>query len=258
MAIALLASQVPIPNYYSGLLTLADIEAYNFPPPVSRTIVQGMIAEGPPNITRNAGGQDLQARYGCGAYGVANGLGLSDGGGLDVVVAAGAAVADGVIDVPEDIIITITNGGRNHLWLCQDGTGTHELTALTVPTGGIVYLGSVVASGGAISGAFDYSGVVYIKNGVAERSTADPAEPGDVPSAETRYWTKTLGGLYWWDGAAYHRLSDGMSPSLSTIPAGKTVTIPTGMQQIVNTDSDTPFEVLGTLDVLGRMDTVTL
>lgn len=228
----LLATQVPVPNYYSGLLKLYDIEQGTSDPPISRKVTSGDTVTVPTNITRNAGGQDLLARYGAGAYGIAYGLGLSAGSGLNVVIAVGQAVADGVIDVPVALTLTVAdNSPRIHVWLKQDGTATYANNLLTVPTGGIVYLGSCVTSGGSITGgSFDTSGVMYIVNGTPERTTADPGKPGDTPSANTRFWTTTLGGRWLWDGTRYYRQMDGMSVNQTTINTGESLAVPPSTQ----------------------------
>lgn len=152
--------------------------------------------------------QDMAVRYGGGgAYAIARGLALVSVSNLTGAISKGHALIDGVVNVGEDISITLTDGAQNYVWLLRDGTKQIVLNSLAPPVQAACYLGCLVCDGGQIT-LLDVSGVVYVRGGVLRRVTADAGMPDDSPPANVQFLAVTQGGRYWWDGEAYAALSE--------------------------------------------------
>jgi len=207
MPTTLLATQVPIPTVYSGFLRLADGENTTGNSPVAKRLATGDFGgTASSKLNRNGTQLDLTSRYGGGAYSVLYGLALGTGSGLNLAVGAGHASIDGIVEVPSNTTLTVPgSSARVHIWLQRDGTLTYVNNSLTPPVNPAAYLGSCVTGVSSIT-SVDDSGVLRLTSGLPVRSTADPMEPGDTPSASTMFLTKTLGGTYLWDGGRYLEL----------------------------------------------------
>lgn len=190
------AVQVPGTAVYKGNTGQA--------PPTSIQFTSGAFTGVTASLNSNSKGSDMAQRYGSGGYAIGTGLTLSAGTGLICTVAQGQAVIDGLVEIYTATDVVVTASTTNWIWLKQDGTLVATVTT-TKPSGNCVCLGAAITSGSAVT-SVDYSGVVYWKGGTMYRETADPGAPGDSPDSSLRFWTKTLGGQYYWDGTAYHAL----------------------------------------------------
>lgn len=201
MPVTLTAANVPAPVVNSTLELVAD--AYNSlgtdGPNVLYNLIQGATTFAS-KWNANMKALELIGRGGCGTYCILNGLALSDGGGLDVDVAAGQALIDGVVEIQATSITVPDETARVFIWLKQDGTLTYA-TNTSVPSGGKVLLGSCETGSGAIT-SLDTSGVLYSRGGLAIRETADTGVPGDTPG-NVVFLTKATSGMYMWNGSAY-------------------------------------------------------
>lgn len=161
---------------------------------------------------------DALGRYGAGIYAVAFGLDLSAGAGLSAHVSNGLAMLDGpiAIDVQPAGYDThvLSDNTDNYVWLSRSGAFGHRTTAdgvnMLLPPSNTepwVYLGRMTTLAGAIT-ATDYSGRLGYQGGLPIRRTNDAAKPGDTPGAALAFYTRTLKGLWLWDGAAYRLILD--------------------------------------------------
>ncbi len=250
MPVTLLASQVPIPTGYSGFLTVASANndsGGNQPvyDGYSAGSLGGIVST---KLNKNAQRSGLEARYGGGAYAIGHGLGLADGGGLTVDVAAGHAIIDGTVELATTGAVVLPDNSTCYVWLKRDGTLTQVAGSLVAPENTAVFLGRVVTLSGSITG-IDDAGRVELIGGFPVRETADVGEPGDTPGATTAFLAKTLAGLFLWDGSVYHRFIQGMAANKDSIASGETVYIPVD-HQVLLFDS---LNNAGTLVVAGKM-----
>jgi hypothetical protein len=175
-------------------------------PLTSKSYVQGMLPSAVrPNLNENAGRQDLLGRYAGGAYAVVTGLDLSAGSGLTLNIAAGHAVIDGPVIYPGGSV-SLTDAGRNWLWISRAGAITVVFNSLVPPAGAYALLGSALTSAGSIS-SVDQSGVLYLRGSTATRRTADTVQPTDTPPASLQFFHRGASKLWWWDGSAYWQVS---------------------------------------------------
>jgi hypothetical protein len=137
------------------------------------------------------------------------GLELTDGGGLTLNISAGIAGLDGPAEVKTATTFSLTDNVTNYVWISRGGT----INAVTSASGSPLsppdaatpwaYLGAVTTLDSIIT-EIDYSGRLQQNQGnLAQRQTADEAEPQDSPPTSVRFLTKTRGGLYLWDGQSY-------------------------------------------------------
>lgn len=171
------------------------------------TVVQEMVTAGATSAAtarekynRNDARTDNVGLFGGGGYAVNYGLALSVSSGLTLAIAAGhLGIAAGIYrDAGTQ---AVSNGADTYLW--ASATGDLLLsTSLTVPDGGLLYLGRVTASGGIIT-AIDQSGVFFRRGGICFRRTADLAEPQDSPPSTIAFLTQTPNDLWLWDGTGY-------------------------------------------------------
>lgn len=149
------------------------------------------------------------ARYGGGAYAVAYGLDLEDGGGRNVRMTLGVQLCDApivytavkTVEIPDNLYDPGDLSSRAHIWLSRAGDLSYR-TDLTLPVTPSIYLGSVRTDAGAIYD-IDYSGRLELGGGFVFRKTADVAEPSDAPPENIRFWNQTTGGFYFWTGEEY-------------------------------------------------------
>ncbi len=203
MTVSLLAEQCPAIQTPTALITKSSAYALSATAPVAQSLSTGDTTTVGPKLNSNAMQLDLLGRYGGGGYAVAYGLTLSaPASGLNLNIAAGHAVIDGVVEVPAATTLAVPgSAARVYVWLQQNGTLTYT-TSLTAPAGACCFLGSCVTGAGNITDV-DTSGVLYLRGGVLWRETADEGEPTDEPPATVMLFTRTLGGLYQWDGTEY-------------------------------------------------------
>lgn len=156
---------------------------------------------------------NLLGRYGGGGYAVWQGLDLSDGGGLTLNVSAGQAGADGPAEKTAAATLALTDNVLNRVWISRLGVLSAVTSASASPLAPPdtatqwVYLGAANCASGVIT-VIDYSGrVSQLQGSLMWRRTADAGEPGDTPAATVRFLTRTVGGLYLWDGTAYEQIS---------------------------------------------------
>jgi len=232
MPITLAATAVPPPQVPGTEFWIADNSVNVAPPsiPQAQSIGQGASGAGslPSDWNQNACRMDLLARHGGGAMGLLYGLVLTAGTGLVANVSAGHVLIDGIVEVYAATTIVVSASQTNWIWLKTDGT-LEARTALTAPATSAVLLGAAVTDGSGVT-SIETAGVVYIKNGVPERSTADTGKPADTPNASWRGWTKATSGNWWWNGTEYQRLVDDIAFNKDAIASGESVYIPLNYQ----------------------------
>ena len=171
----------------------------------------------------------LLGQIGGGGYGIVSGLALSPTSGLNVAVAPGIALVDGLLELVASapygaqVLVpppyTLPNNATSYVWLTQTGALV-SATTLSPPAGARIFLGTVTTLSGAVTG-IDSSGVLTARGGWFTRSTGDIGPPLDAPPA-LNLLTATTTGLYLWSGGAHTLLSQ---PGLSaTIAATQTLT----------------------------------
>lgn len=250
MTISLLASacpavQVPVTASYKTTAHSAGagatlLTSYTIPE-TSNAIVGA--------INGNAAAAEMLSRYGAGGYGIGTGLALSTGVGLNVRVGLGQAVLDGLIEIaatPTSPPAAPDNTALTYIWLGRSGVIYAQATT-AAPVEPAVYLGAITTLAGDIT-AVDTSGVCYWRGGILYRETADLGQPSDTPSASVVLLTRTVGGLWLWDGAEWALLPDGLACQVSSVVSGATVRVPAGHQAQAWGD----FAVIGSLMVFGE------
>lgn len=252
MPVTLTTADVPAVYMPSGFVDLdaAENNTGASGAAVLRTFYQGQVDDVPEFLNRNVASQELGVRYGGGANAVGYGLDLSAGVGLVVNVAQGHAIASGgVVQVSSgQSVAGVPNNSRVYIWLKDNGDGTFGFaygTTTARPTGGVVFLGSVLTASGSVS-SVDQSGVVYLRGGVPFRETADVGAPTDAPPSMVLLH-RTLDGLYLWDGTEWSRVPGELAHQATSVAAGKTELVPAGRQAVIHG----AFDVDGTLDVYG-------
>lgn len=217
MAVTLLASQVPAPVVPGTPNYMADQNSTTGTPSTSLALTSGNLgAQVSGKLNRNHAGYDQQSVYGGGGYGIGSGLVLSAGAGLTVAVADGQALVNGMVELRNTSSTTAVVGatGTAWVWLMQNGTLTVQNGTTAKPSGNCCLLGAALTNATAVT-AVETAGVVYFKNGLPWRETADAGAPGDSPDSSLRLFTKTAGGTYFWDGTA-HRLVAGSTTRAGT------------------------------------------
>ena len=197
---ALNATACPVPIVVSPFLSRAGATPNHA---VSFTPGQVTVT---PSLNQNAVYLDQLAI--CGGSNLAaiiSGLALSAGSGLQILCATGWALCGGVIEVGSALNVALTASTTNYIWLLPSGA-LSKTTTLSPPASQAIYLGAVVTSSTAVT-SIDYSGVLYLQGSMPVRTCGDSGTPGDTPPAGTWFATKTGGGLYLWDGSAYHHLA---------------------------------------------------
>lgn len=186
-------------------------------PPTSVEFSTGSFTNVSANLNINSKGADMAQRYGSGGYGVGSGLTVSAGTGLTASVAQGQAVMDGVVEVYAATTVVVSASSNNWIWLKQDGTIVAQTTTAK-PSGNCCLLGCAITSGSIVT-SVDTSGVVYWRGGVMYRETNDVGVPLDSPDSTLRFYTKTAGGLYFWNGTAYVYMPSNAVLSVTTSSA---------------------------------------
>jgi len=222
---------VPAPQVPSTTVWIEDNSVALSPPNIPQAAAFGQ-GEGassvPARLNENAVRQDLLARYGGGAMGVCSGLALSAGTGLQGLISAGHANIDGTVEVRDQAQVVLNASSTNCVWLRSDGTFDVR-TDLTAPTLPAVLVGIAFTDGSGVT-AVDESGVVYLRSGIPERSTADTGKPSSTAPATWRGMTKTLSGDWWWDGTAYQRIGGDVPFLKDVLASGESVRVPLNHQ----------------------------
>lgn len=153
---------------------------------------------------------DQISRYGSGIIGIPDGPTkitlTAPGSGLLLQVSAGHAMIGGPVELAAASTIAVPdNTARVFLWLRRAGAAVVATTTVTAPSGESAYLGNCVTSGGNIT-SVDYSGVVYLRGGVAFRNTNDNGAPSDTPPANALLITQTAFCDYLWDSVGWRQL----------------------------------------------------
>ncbi len=255
MSFNYLAAALPAPQVPSDVIWIADnaIATGSYTVPNSKPVPQGTTVDLPEYLSENAARVDVGARHGAGGYGIATGLLCSTVSGLTVNVSAGQAMIDGVVELFAGSSAVVGSSTTSYIWFKRNGT-LEVKTTLSPPAIPAVLLGVVVSGVSAIT-SIDFSGVVYMRSGVLERDTGDAAKPGDTPPATWRGWTRTLGGLWWWDGELYHRLVTDLPYIKDVLSDGEVAVIPENHQLAVF-DSFT-VEDGGSLTISGKFKVIT-
>ena len=149
---------------------------------------------------------DVLSRVSTGGCGIFEGLTLS-ASGLTVTVAVGKACIDGLVVLASSDTRSISvpsSTSTVFIWLRQSKAMTYT-TNTTPPSGKAILLGMVTTDASTVT-ATDYSGVLYMRGGQIYRETGDDRAPGDSPGSSVRLWTKTTGGMYYWNGSQHLEL----------------------------------------------------
>lgn len=202
MPVTLNATACPAPRNFSGLILLEDGESAGGAAVNARSLALGDDIDGLTKLNRNATQLDLTSRYAAGLYSVGQGLVISAGTGLLVDITAGQAVMDGIVEVPANASIVVSNSiARGYIYLLRDGTFSVVNNSLTPPSEPYVFVGSFVTSGGAVT-SVDHSGIMKQYGTLVIRQTADSGAPGDTPGSFA-FLTITSGGTYLWNGSSH-------------------------------------------------------
>lgn len=229
MNLDLNASACPAPVVPGTHSTLAQYEAGTTPPTSKQQLSGVGLSAVSSKMNRNAAAQDLNTRFGSGGHGIAEGLTLTIGTGLNVNVAAGLAMIDGLVELAATVVPVSANIARGYLWMTQ--AGTVQVTATTAkPVSNCIFIGSFVSGPSTVT-SVDRSGVVKFVNGVLERETADLDIPTDTPNAAWRGRTKTPSGVWEWDGS-FHQLIETPMNRIN-VPSGAVELVPSGFQRRV-------------------------
>lgn len=208
----LISTAVPLPKVNSTYLYLEDFHTSITPTSLEKALGIGTVS---PVITtpinHNAAYLDILAMLGAGSVGVAHGLVVSAGTGLNASVSAGTAFCNGPTQKKTASTVALNAFSTNYIWLADNGTFTVQDDIITAPTGDYVYLGAAITSGVAVT-SVDLSGVVYLINGIAFREVGDTDQPVDTPNSAWRGFTKTARATYFWNGTAYVVLTSGVTP----------------------------------------------
>ena len=193
------AAQVPNPTAPTG---------FNKNSGASLNAKQFMVGETATQVGKmnsNAVMLDNAYRYGSGICGIGYGLGLTISSNSTVIVGAGHGVAGTLVELPTDTTVVVApNVSRAWIWLLQSGQPVVVTNGSTSPPeANAILLGSCVTNSTTVT-SLDYSGVIYLINGIALRYTADTGTPGDSPNSTLCFFTRTSGGLYFWQGTAYY------------------------------------------------------
>lgn len=201
------AHEVPKPSGYRGFLRLKDGEnALRSNAPIARGFRQGETLVTSSKLNRNSTQLDLTGRYGGGGYGIAYGLSLRPGDGLNVIVDPGHAMIDGVVEIFKEEVLAVPAYSESvHLWLLQNGTFSVIANSLKVPDQACCYIGSCQTSLNAVT-QVDQSGVMFLRGGFLWRHSGDAGVPLDYPECLFPFFHKTRGGTYFWDGSQYLEL----------------------------------------------------
>lgn len=141
--------------------------------------------------------------------------------------------------------LSVVDGVPNYVWASRGGTITKVTSSLTPPGGGPwVYMGRLKMESGSLVGNHDRSGVPTLIGNQVWVRTADLGEPAWTPPAGIRYYHRTLGGDFLWDGTRFVALSRPWPMARTTIPAGEAVTIPAGYQTLLYGDIDFAGELV--------------
>lgn len=217
MSVRYTAAQCPAVMAPTVAYTKAAAYAGSDTPPVAQNMSSGGGAALSAKWNENAMQLDLTGRYGGGGYAIAKGLVISaPATGLNLNVAAGHALIDGVVEIAAATTLALPpNSGPVWVWLSYTGALSYTLNT-TPPSAQCCLLGCAFTGGSTIF-YVDFSGVVYLRGGTLWRETADAGEPDDTPSSALQFYTRTAGGLYYWDGTAYTQMGPDITSLSDTV-----------------------------------------
>ncbi len=197
-------------------------------PTVWTEVPTGAVPNLSTRLTRNAVFGDVTGRYGGGAYAGANGLDLSWVSGLTIRVSDGQSFLDGPVtkENPDDSgyteVALSDDMERIFIWHTQANALPPVNTSQTPPTSICRCLGAVTTADGAVT-AIDYSPRYdFNQGGQLYRRTADAGRPADTPPSTVRFWSRSLNGLWLWDGAEWWQQGESLirlAAHRLTIPA---------------------------------------
>lgn len=173
--------------------------------PTSRTIATGSAASDLIlSVNDHAARIDIATGGLVGIPSIVKGLNPFSLSGLIVSVNAGQAVIGGLVEIATKTV-TVNDAATSRVWLTAAGAVVAG-TGAFVPLVPALYLGSVTASGGAVT-AIDTAGVFTLVGGIPVRTTGDTFKVTTAPSAGMPvHITNTTGGRWLWDGTRYNLL----------------------------------------------------
>lgn len=175
-------------------------------PTVWTAVPTGAVPNLSTRLTKNAVFGDVTGRYGGGAYAGANGLDLSWVSGLTLRVSDGQSFLDGPVtkknsDDSGYTELALTDDiERQFIWHTQANALVAVNNSTTPPTSACRCLGSVTTVDGVVT-EIDYSARYDLNQGnQLYRRTGDYGRPSDTPPATVRFWSRSVNGLWLWDG----------------------------------------------------------
>lgn len=188
----LLSTQCPLPTVPVSVIGASNGSTGPF--------TQGMTAGVSSQLNILAAKIQTLSQGGSGGFGVLKGLELSIGSGLAANLSAGTAALGDILDYGGGVV-SLPPGQTSFIWLTAAGSPTFGAN-LNPPNGAVTYLGAVTTNATSITG-IDYSGRIYLWDGMRVRQTADPFAPGDQPPINARVFTLTQNGMYLWNGFSH-------------------------------------------------------
>jgi hypothetical protein len=204
-----------------------------------------------------------------GSYGVVSGLALSAGSGLNVVMATGIALLDGIVEIVASgaqvpyqanapVPYGLPDASTSYLFLTQDPTtgavGIVYSATLAFPANAKIFLGTVVTAAGAIS-TIDASNVPTVIGGKVTRQTADIGAPTDAPP-QMHLETLTTTGVYSWNGTAHVRQEP--PPNVQALSGTLTLTPLSSRTQLLDPNGSDRIVELPALTGLVPGDIITI
>lgn len=228
----LTSTNIPLPKVNSTFLYLSNFYTDS---PVGLKKAKG-ISKGDTLITAplnsNACYLDVLSCLGSGSIAVAHGLVISAGSGLSINITAGTAYINGPVQLATATTAVVNASTTNYIWIGDSGVITVVNGSITPPGSSYAYLGAAITDGSGVT-SVDFSGVVYIKNGIAYREVGDTDQPLDTPPSDWRGFTKTVKTVYFWDGTSYYSFAKGSTPG-------------NGYKAITGTKSDADYTLANT------------
>lgn len=170
------------------------------------TISTGLLATDLTPVTNDhAARLDITAQAMNGVYAIVRGLGLSAGTGLILLIDAGQALMQGVVEITAQAKVMAASVD-NWVWLLPNGTIAAGASGY-VPDPPGLFLGTVTCDSTSIT-AIDYASVFTMNGGLAVRSSGDDFMPSDTPTAACVHLVKTQTGVFLWHGNRYALVED--------------------------------------------------
>lgn len=154
----------------------------------------------------------IAGQQGTGGYGVVgDGLQVTEGTGLQIVISGGIVLVDGWLELidsgtPNAVQVLLLSGyaleddAVNFVWVTASGGIAINSTVDTPPANARILIANVTTAAGSITN-IDYSGREGVSSGAVVRQTGDRCAPADTPPAAVKIQTVTSqGNTFTWNG----------------------------------------------------------